>query len=179
MLLRSKKSCYQLQKLAATLQPREWPSPFPQLVTHVLENEGGLEVTNQWLLEALTAGKPVPTGQTVLSSAQHAARRDLLNARHARQYADSGGRKGKAKGTTKWTKAPKANARKRSVVEHTMRADDSEVERQVEELLRMEEEEAEEERPKADFGIDEDDIPEAESSAAATRREPARRCKRG
>jgi hypothetical protein len=31
----------------------------------------------------------------------------------------------------------------------------------VEEILRMEEEEAEEERPEADFGIDEDDIPEA------------------
>jgi uncharacterized protein YjiS (DUF1127 family) len=65
------------------------------------------------------------------------------------------------------------------VVEDTRRTDYSKVERQVEELLRMEEEEAEEERPMADFGIDEDDIPEAESSAAATRRGPTRRCKRG
>jgi hypothetical protein len=121
----------------------------------------------------------MPTGQKVLSRVWHATRRDLLNALDAREYAESGGRKGKGKGTTKQIKAPKAKAGKRPVDEDTVRADDSEVERQVEELLRMEEEEAEEQRPEADFGIDEDDIPEAESSAAATRTGPARRCKGG
>jgi hypothetical protein len=45
--------------------------------------------------------------------------------------------------------------------------------------MRMEEEEAEKELPEADFGMDEDDIPEAGSSAEATRRGPARRCKGG
>jgi hypothetical protein len=65
------------------------------------------------------------------------------------------------------------------VSKDTVRGDDSEVERQVDELMRMEEEEAEEELPEADFGIDEDDSPQAESSAAATRRGPARCCKGG
>jgi hypothetical protein len=45
--------------------------------------------------------------------------------------------------------------------------------------MRMEAEEAEEGLTEACFGIDEDDIPEAESSVATTRREPARRCKGG
>jgi hypothetical protein len=84
-------------------------------------------------------------------------------------------RKGEGHGETK---VPKAKVRKRPVDEDTLRVDDIEVERQLEELMRMEEE-AEEGPPEAYFGIDEDDIPEAESSVAATRREPAQRCKGG
>jgi hypothetical protein len=179
MTLRSEECFSELQKLAATPQVREGSSPVRQLATLALEQEAELAVTKQRLNKALAAGKPAPTSRKVLSRARHATRRDLLNARHAREYAESGGRKGKGKGTTKQTKAPKAKAGKRPVDEDTVRVDDSEVERQVEQLMRMEEEEAEEELPGADFGIDEDDIPEAESSAAATRRGPARRCKGG
>jgi hypothetical protein len=175
MTLRSEESLSELQKLAAMPQVREGSSPVRQLATLALEQEAELAAAKQRLNKALTAGKPAPTSQPMLSSARHATRRDLLNAQHARKYAESGGRKGTGKGTTKQTKAPKASAGKRPVGEDTVRIDDSEVERRVEQLMRMEEEEP----PEADFGIDEDDIPEAESSAAATRRGPARCCKGG
>jgi hypothetical protein len=175
----SYESLSELQKLAGMPQIREGSLPVRRLATLALENEAELAVTKQRLNKALAAGKPAPTSRKVLSRGRHATRRDLLNARHAREYAESGGRKGKGKGTTKQTKAPKTKAGKRPVDEYTVRVDDSEVETQLEQLMRMEKEEAEEELPEADFGINEDDIPEAESSAAATRREHARRCKGG
>jgi hypothetical protein len=179
MTLRSDERLSELQKLTATPEVREGPSPVRQLATFALENEAMLAVTKQRLNKALATGEPAPTSRKVLSRSRHATRRDLLTARHARQYAESGGRIGKGKGKGKWAKAPKTKAGKHPADEYTVRADESEVERQVEEILRREEEEEAEELPEADFGIDEDDIPEAESSAEATRRGPARGCKRG
>jgi hypothetical protein len=55
--------------------------------------------------------------------------------------------KKKAKGTAKQTKAPKVKAAKRTRVEDLVRIDDSDMERQVEELMRLEEEEEEVEEP--------------------------------
>jgi hypothetical protein len=138
-------------------------------------------VTKQRLHKALAAEKLAPRSRKVLSRARHATRRDLLNAWNAQEYAESGGRKrkGMGMGTAKQTKAPKSKVGKHSVDEDTVRADDSEVERQVEALMRLEEEEAEEGPTEAHFGIDEDDIAEAKSSAAATRRGPARGRKGG
>jgi hypothetical protein len=67
-----------------------------------------------------------------------------------------------------------------------VRVADSEVERQVDERMRLDEEDEEEGPPEAEhvqeeehFGIDEEDIPEAKSSAAATRWGPAQCCKVG
>jgi DNA repair exonuclease SbcCD ATPase subunit len=75
----------------------------------------------------------------VLSRARQATRQDLLNARYAREYAESGGhgRRGKGKGKAKQTKAAKGKGAKRATDEDTVRLDDKEVERQVEELMRL------------------------------------------
>jgi hypothetical protein len=65
------------------------------------------------------------------------------NARYPREYAESGGRKGKGRGKAKQTKAAKGKGTKRATDEDTVRLDDGEVERQVEELMRLDEEEEE------------------------------------
>jgi hypothetical protein len=92
--------------------------------------------------------------------------------------------RGKGKGKAKQTKAAKGKGVKRAADEDTARLDDSEVERQVEELMRLDEEEEEGGPPEAAlvrdeerFGVDEEDIPDAESSADAVRRGPTQICK--
>jgi SOS response regulatory protein OraA/RecX len=120
----------------------------------------------------------------VLSRAQQATRRDLLNARYAREYAESGGRKGKGKGKAKQTKAAKGKGANRVTDGGTARLADGEVERQVEELMRLDEEEEEGGPPEAAlvreeerFGVDEEDSPDTEYSADAVRRDPMHSCK--
>jgi hypothetical protein len=90
----------------------------------------------------------------------------------------------KGKGKAKQTKAAKGKGAKRAADEDTARLDDSEVKRQVGELTRLDEEEEEGGPPEAAlvreeerFGLDEEDIPDAESSADAVRRGPTRSCK--
>jgi hypothetical protein len=104
-----------------------------------LEQEAELSVTKQQLHKALAAQKLTSTSRKVLSRARQATRQDLLNARYAREYAESGGhgRKGKGKGKAKQTKAAKGKGAKRATDEDTVRLDDKEVERQVEELMRL------------------------------------------
>jgi hypothetical protein len=155
-----------------------------RLATVALEQEAELAVTKQQLHKALAAQKLTHTSRKVLSRARHATRRDLLNARHAREYAESGGRKGKGKGKAKLTKAARGKGKKRAKDEDTVCLDDSEVERQVEELMRLDEEEeaggppeAAHVREEERFGVDEEDIPDAESSMDAVRRGPTRSCK--
>lgn len=103
------------------------------------------------------------------SRARYASRRSLPEAWHARRYAEGGA------GEQKTKMDPKGKAAKRVTDEAMVRIDDCEVEREVEELMRLEEED-EAEVPE-DYGVDEEAVHEAESSAAATRRRPAPRCK--
>jgi hypothetical protein len=184
IFLRSGETLYELQKLAIMPEVREGSLPVRRLATGALKKKAELAVTKQQLHKALAAQKVTPTSRKVLSRARHATRRDLLNARHAREYAESGGRKRKGKGKEKQTKAAKGKGKKRAKDEDTVRLDDSEVERQVEELERLDEEDEAEGPPEAalvredeGFGVDEEDIPDAESSADAARRGPTRSCK--
>jgi hypothetical protein len=131
MTLRSDERRSELQKLTATPEVREGPSAVRQLATFGLENEAMLAVTKQRLNKALATGEHAPTSRKVLSRSRHATCCDLLTARHARQYAESGGRIGKGKGKGKWAKAPRTKAGKPPADEDTVRTDDSEVERQV------------------------------------------------
>jgi hypothetical protein len=92
--------------------------------------------------------------------------------------------RGKGKSKAKQTKAAKGKGAKRAADEDKACLDDSEVKIQVEELMRLDEEEEEGGPPKAAlvreeerFGVDEEDIPDAESSANAVRRGPTRSCK--
>jgi hypothetical protein len=92
--------------------------------------------------------------------------------------------RGKGKGKAKHTKAAKGKGKKRTKDEDTVRLDDSEVERQVEELERLDEEDEAEGPPEAalvredeGFGGDEEDIPEAETSIDVVKRGPTRSCK--
>jgi predicted nucleic acid-binding Zn-ribbon protein len=186
MNFQSEESLSELQKLAATPQVREGSSPVRPLSTLALENEAELAVTKQRLHKALATGKPAPKSRKVLSRAWRATQCGLLNAQPSRGCAEAGGRREQAKGTAKQTKAPKVKDAKRTADEDTVRVEDSEVERQVDERMRLDQEDEEEGPPEAElvqgeehFGIDEEDIPEAESSAVATRWGPARRCKGG
>jgi hypothetical protein len=184
IFLRSGETLYELQKLAIMPEVREGSSPVRRLATGALKKKAELAVTKPQLHKALAAQKPAPTSRKVLFRARHATRRDMLNARHAREYAESGGRNGKGKGKAKQMTAAKRKGTKRAKDEDTVRLDDSEVERQVEELMRLDEEEEaggppeaalvrEEER----FGVDEEDISDAESSVDAVRRGPTHSCK--
>jgi hypothetical protein len=141
MLIHIEEARSELQKLVVKPEAREGSSLAWRIVTRALAKEAELAVTKQLLHKAFAAQNPVPTSQKVLSRARHATRRDLLNARHAREYAESGGRKGKGKGKAKQTNAAKGKGKKRTKDEDMVRLDDSEVERQVEELMRLDEEE--------------------------------------
>jgi hypothetical protein len=143
MILRSQEALSEMQRHSVSPDVQEGSSPVWRLATFALEQEAELAVTKQQLHKALAAQKHTPTSRKVLSRARQTTRRDLLNARYAREYAESGGhgRKGKGKGKAKQTKAAKGKGTKCATDEDTVRLDDSEVERQVEELMRLDEEE--------------------------------------
>jgi hypothetical protein len=185
MLLRSQQTLSELQKLVLTPEIRDGPPPIQRLATLALGQEAELVIAKKQIHDVLTSQKPVHKSRRILSRARHATRADLLKARHAREYAESGGRTKSGKKKSKEAKA-KAATRKHPRDEDTIRPCDSDVEREVDEMMRLEEEAEEggtpETTPVPDdnrLGYDEDIIPEAESSVAAIRRGPARRCKGG
>jgi transposase-like protein len=186
MMLRSQQILSELQKLVLTPEIRDGPPPIQRLATLALEQEAELVIAKKQIHDVLTSHKPVHRSRKILSRARHATRADLLKARHAREYAESGGRTKSGKKKSKQTKEAKEKAVKHPRDEDTIRPCDSEVEREVDELMRLEEEGEVGGSPETTpvpednrLGYDEDIIPEAESSAAATRRGPARRCKGG
>jgi hypothetical protein len=143
MILCSQETLSELQRLSVSPDVQEGSSPVRRLATVALGQEAELAATKQALHKALATQKHTPTSRKVLSRARQATRRDLLNARYAREYSESGGRKGKGKGKAKRTKAAKGKDAKRATDEDTAHPDDSEVERQVEEVMRLDEEEEE------------------------------------
>jgi hypothetical protein len=155
-----------LRKLAAMPEVREGTSPVRELATLALQQEAELAVVKQQLQKALSTQKPAKGRRKVLSRARNVPRRSLLDVRHARHYAEGGGRTAKQKKK----KEPQGKEVDPVSDEDTVRSNDSEVEREVEELMMVVEEEAEEEahaQDLEDLGVDEEAIPEAESSSAA------------
>jgi hypothetical protein len=93
-------------------------------------------VTKQQLHKAKTSRK-------ILSRTRYDTRRSVLNAWHAREYADNGGhgRKKRKTGGQKKKKEPKGRAVKRTTREDTIRFDGDDVEREVKTPMRLDEEE--------------------------------------
>jgi transposase len=155
-----------LRKLAAMPEVRGGTSSVRELATLALQQEAELAVVKQQLQKALSTQKPAKGRRNVLSRARNVPRRSLLDIRHARHYAEGGGRTAKQKKK----KEPEGKEVEPVSDEDTVRSNDNEVEREVEELMMVVEGEAEEEahaQEPEDLGVDEEAIPEAESSSAA------------
>jgi hypothetical protein len=122
MILRSQETLSELQRLSVSPDVQERSSPVQRLATVALEQEAELAVTKQQLHKALAAQKLMPTSRKVLSRARQARPPGEISSmlgRYAREYAESGGRKGKGKGKAKQTKAAKGKGAKRATDEDT------------------------------------------------------------